>query len=221
MLPDVGVDRSRFRERGAGVDEQRSGAAPHQPDRDVAERQPAAMHAGGQLLPGEMHREEESGHQGKLSAHVGNSRHVGNRRHKNRAGDPCPATGWARLVRCRPPRLADAVTRPERPRGGIRDARSRHHQAWRSVGVAGAAAARPAAAGPGPAAGRGARRGGELRRPPRPGRPVSGRAETSGGGWLRSRRDGRGRRRRYRSRAASATGSWPVPGSVATPRSST
>ncbi len=37
-LPDVGVDRSGFRERGTGVDEQHSGTAPHQSDRDIAER---------------------------------------------------------------------------------------------------------------------------------------------------------------------------------------
>ena len=36
--PDVGVDRGRFGERGTGVDEQRSGTAPHQSDRDIAER---------------------------------------------------------------------------------------------------------------------------------------------------------------------------------------
>ncbi len=52
---DVGVDRGRFDERRAGVDQQCSGSSPHQPDGDVTERQPAAVHATGEPFPGEMH----------------------------------------------------------------------------------------------------------------------------------------------------------------------
>lgn len=57
-LPDIGVDRGGFDEGGAGVDDERSGAALHQADRDVAERQPATMHTAGQRLPVVMHKEE-------------------------------------------------------------------------------------------------------------------------------------------------------------------
>ena len=52
----VAADSGRFDKRSAGVDEQRSRAALHQSDGDIAERQPAAMHAVGELLPGEMHQ---------------------------------------------------------------------------------------------------------------------------------------------------------------------
>ena len=70
---DVGVDRSRFAEGRTGVDKQRSDLAAHKPDRDVAERQATAMHAGGQLLPGEMHKEDGSRDGGTAAEHVGKS----------------------------------------------------------------------------------------------------------------------------------------------------
>lgn len=54
-LLDVGRDCCCFAEGGPGVDEQYSGAAPDQPNGDVTERQPAAMHAVGQALPVEVH----------------------------------------------------------------------------------------------------------------------------------------------------------------------
>ena len=72
-LASVGFDRGRFDERAAGVDEQRSDLAAHKPDRDVAERQATAMHAGGQLLPGEMHKEDGSRDGGTAAEHVGKS----------------------------------------------------------------------------------------------------------------------------------------------------
>lgn len=52
---DVGVDGGGLGQRGTRVDEQRSGAAAHQADCDVAEREPAAVHAAGQRFPAEMH----------------------------------------------------------------------------------------------------------------------------------------------------------------------
>ncbi len=55
-LPRVALDSGRFGKRGACVDQQRSGAPLHQPDGDIAERQPTAMYAGGELLPREMHQ---------------------------------------------------------------------------------------------------------------------------------------------------------------------
>jgi len=55
-VPNVALDCGSFGKRGAGIDQQCSGAAVHQPDGDIAERQPATMHAFGELLPGEMHQ---------------------------------------------------------------------------------------------------------------------------------------------------------------------
>lgn len=60
-LPNVVVDCGRLGQRGTGVDEERSSTAADQPDGDVAERKPAAMHAWGQLFPDESHREQRSG----------------------------------------------------------------------------------------------------------------------------------------------------------------
>ncbi|BCZ24343.1 hypothetical protein MTY59_41980 [Mycobacterium senriense] len=53
--PDVGVDRGRLGERGSGVDEQRPVTTANQPDGNVAQREPAAMHTAAQSFPGEMH----------------------------------------------------------------------------------------------------------------------------------------------------------------------
>ena len=59
-LLHIGVDRLRFGERGAGVDEQYSGTTLHQTDSDVEKRQPTTMHAVGQLLPVEVHTQPGS-----------------------------------------------------------------------------------------------------------------------------------------------------------------
>jgi hypothetical protein len=42
--PNVGGDSRGFDERGTGVDKQCSRTAVHQPDRDIAKRQPTAVH---------------------------------------------------------------------------------------------------------------------------------------------------------------------------------
>ena len=55
----VVVDRVRFGQRGTGVDQQRSGTALHQTDSDVEKRQPTTMHAVGQGLPFEVHKQSE------------------------------------------------------------------------------------------------------------------------------------------------------------------
>lgn len=57
---DIGVDRGRLGQRAAGVDQQDPGTAQHQPDRDVTEREPTAVHGAGQSFPGEVHKEEGS-----------------------------------------------------------------------------------------------------------------------------------------------------------------
>jgi hypothetical protein len=60
----IGLDRGGLREGGAGVDDQRAAGAAHQPDRDVAERQPTAMDGVGQPFPREVHTKDgnSSGH---------------------------------------------------------------------------------------------------------------------------------------------------------------
>ena len=58
-LAHVVADRVRFGERGTGVDEQCCGTALHQTYSDVEKRQPTTMHAVGQGLPVEVHKQSE------------------------------------------------------------------------------------------------------------------------------------------------------------------